>query len=111
MRTSEEFQALCVAIMAPASLFKESKVAAARNAQHKCKRASNLCLICHPTGVEYLHTDRPNAIALLGKDLVVWKDTAGKWHCFEDRCPHRLAPLSGNERNLPMESLDCKPAN
>jgi phenylpropionate dioxygenase-like ring-hydroxylating dioxygenase large terminal subunit len=24
----------------------------------------------------------------------VWKDGAGKWNVFEDKCPHRLAPLS-----------------
>jgi len=37
---------------------------------------------------------RPNAIQLLGKDLVVWLDHLGEWRCFEDRCPHRAAPLS-----------------
>eukprot|EP00884_Botryococcus_braunii_P016056 jgi/Botrbrau1/3133/Bobra.0070s0105.1 len=26
--------------------------------------------------------------------LVVWKDGAGQWRCFADRCPHRLVPLS-----------------
>ncbi len=26
--------------------------------------------------------------------LVVWSDKQGAWHCFQDRCPHRLAPLS-----------------
>jgi phenylpropionate dioxygenase-like ring-hydroxylating dioxygenase large terminal subunit len=37
---------------------------------------------------------RPNAIQLLGKNLVVWLDNLGEWRCFEDRCPHRSAPLS-----------------
>jgi pheophorbide a oxygenase len=37
---------------------------------------------------------RPNAIELLGKNLVIWLDNLGEWRCFEDRCPHRAAPLS-----------------
>ena len=41
-----------------------------------------------------LATDRPHAIQLLGKDLVLWQDNTNKWHCFADFCPHRLAPLS-----------------
>ncbi|CAG9465319.1 unnamed protein product [Pedinophyceae sp. YPF-701] len=43
---------------------------------------------------EYLETDRPHPRVLLGKDLVLWKDGTGHWQCFEDRCPHRQAPLS-----------------
>ncbi|MBE9128268.1 MULTISPECIES: Rieske 2Fe-2S domain-containing protein [unclassified Coleofasciculus] len=32
---------------------------------------------------------------LLGRDLVIWWDRiASCWRVFEDRCPHRLAPLS-----------------
>ncbi|GBF94954.1 hypothetical protein Rsub_07455 [Raphidocelis subcapitata] len=38
--------------------------------------------------------DRPNALELLGKKLVLWRDGEGKWRCNEDMCPHRLAPLS-----------------
>ena len=37
---------------------------------------------------------RPNAIELLGKNLVLWYHD-GTWTCFADECPHRLAPLSG----------------
>lgn len=44
--------------------------------------------------VEFLDPKSPHAIQLLGKDLVIWHDQQGEWHCFEDRCPHRLAPLS-----------------
>jgi phenylpropionate dioxygenase-like ring-hydroxylating dioxygenase large terminal subunit len=42
------------------------------------------------------HTDptRPQPLQLLGKNLVLWRDGSGKWCCFEDRCPHRLVPLS-----------------
>lgn len=28
--------------------------------------------------------------------LVLWRTAQGAWSCFEDKCPHRLAPLSGN---------------
>ncbi|KAL3155540.1 hypothetical protein ABBQ38_011092 [Trebouxia sp. C0009 RCD-2024] len=43
---------------------------------------------------EDLHTDRPNAVKLLGKDLVIWRDAQNQWRCFEDACPHRFAMLS-----------------
>ena len=44
--------------------------------------------------VEFLSPSRPHGIQLLGKELVLWRDGSGKWRCFEDFCPHRLAPLS-----------------
>lgn len=31
---------------------------------------------------------------LYRRDYIVWADSKGKWHCFLDRCPHRLATLS-----------------
>ena len=37
----------------------------------------------------------PHAKQLLGVRLVLWRNARGAWSCFEDRCPHRLAPLSG----------------
>lgn len=45
--------------------------------------------------VEDLDPGRPHAAELLGKRLVLWRDAAQQWRAFEDRCPHRLAPLSG----------------
>ena len=49
----------------------------------------------YPVAVaDFLDRSRPHAIQLLGKDLVLWQDNADRWHCFEDFCPHRLAPLS-----------------
>ena len=36
--------------------------------------------------------DRPTAVKLLGRDLVLWHD-GGAWRCFEDRCPPRAVPL------------------
>jgi len=45
--------------------------------------------------VEYLDKSKPTPFTLLGKDLVIWWDsTASSWRVFEDKCPHRLAPLS-----------------
>lgn len=44
--------------------------------------------------VELLDPKAPHAVQLLGKDLVLWRDGAEQWHCFEDACPHRLVPLS-----------------
>ena len=42
-----------------------------------------------------LKLDAPNALQLLGLRLVVWRDAAGAWRCFEDLCPHRRARASG----------------
>jgi len=44
--------------------------------------------------VHELESKVPNAFQLMGKDLVIWKDNQGTWRCFQDCCPHRLAPLS-----------------
>ena len=43
----------------------------------------------------HLDPSKPRAIMLLGERLVLWRAKDGAWQCFEDRCPHRLAPLSG----------------
>ncbi|CAM9329150.1 unnamed protein product, partial [Ectocarpus sp. 12 AP-2014] len=37
---------------------------------------------------------QPLSFQLLGKDLVVWRNNEGRWSAFDDRCPHRAAPLS-----------------
>lgn len=39
-------------------------------------------------------TDRPVSIRRWDRDLVLWRDRAGKVHLLDDRCPHRGAPLS-----------------
>ncbi len=36
----------------------------------------------------------PVAVSLLGRDLVLWKDTQGIAHAWADRCPHRGAKFS-----------------
>ncbi|CAE7519375.1 PAO [Symbiodinium pilosum] len=43
---------------------------------------------------DMLRTSGPEPIRLLGRDLVLWKDSAGKWRCTDGICPHRLAPLA-----------------
>lgn len=45
--------------------------------------------------VEDLDPSRPTPFQLLNRDLVIWKDPkSGDWVALDDRCPHRLAPLS-----------------
>ena len=47
-----------------------------------------------------LSKENPNKFTLLGIDLVIWWDKASKsWSAFEDRCPHRLVPLSEGRIN------------
>lgn len=45
--------------------------------------------------VDYLDPHRPTQLTVLGHNLAVWRDADGEWRCFQDRCPHRAAPLSG----------------
>ncbi|MBK5960416.1 (2Fe-2S)-binding protein [Rhodoplanes elegans] len=40
---------------------------------------------------------RPHGVAILGRNLVLWRDAAGKVKCLEDFCPHRGAKLSRGE--------------
>ncbi|CAI5956620.1 unnamed protein product [Closterium sp. NIES-64] len=44
--------------------------------------------------IEDLDPSRPTAFQLLGRDLVIWRDSQGIWRAHADRCPHRLVPLS-----------------
>ena len=45
--------------------------------------------------IEDLDKSKPNSFTLLDQNLVIWWDlTASCWRVFEDKCPHRLAPLS-----------------
>jgi phenylpropionate dioxygenase-like ring-hydroxylating dioxygenase large terminal subunit len=37
---------------------------------------------------------RPKAIRLAGVDVVLWRDSSGEAHAWQDRCPHRGAKLS-----------------
>ena len=61
-----------------------------------CICCANAILSCIAVSImDALDTKKPNAISLLGKELVVWRDDAGQWVCMDDQCSHRLAPLSG----------------
>ncbi|XP_059429848.1 pheophorbide a oxygenase, chloroplastic-like [Corylus avellana] len=45
--------------------------------------------------IEDLDPSLPTPFQLLGRDLVLWFDrSASEWVAFDDKCPHRLAPLS-----------------
>jgi phenylpropionate dioxygenase-like ring-hydroxylating dioxygenase large terminal subunit len=45
--------------------------------------------------VKDLDRAKPTAFTLLNRDLVIWWDaTTSAWRVFDDKCPHRLAPLS-----------------
>lgn len=45
--------------------------------------------------VKDLEEDQPLAITVIGRPLAVWWDnSAKKWQVYDDKCPHRLAPLS-----------------
>lgn len=44
--------------------------------------------------VEDLDPTIPTPFQLLGREIVLWQDAQGNWRAFDDKCPHRLAPLS-----------------
>lgn len=45
--------------------------------------------------VQDLDKSKPTPFTLLGRDIVIWWDkNTSSWSVFEDKCPHRLAPLS-----------------
>lgn len=50
--------------------------------------------------VRDLAKNRPTPFTLLDRDLVIWWDkNQESWRVFEDKCPHRLAPLSEGRVN------------
>lgn len=45
--------------------------------------------------LEDLDSRVPTPFQLLGRDIVLWfNKSANQWVAFDDKCPHRLAPLS-----------------
>lgn len=46
-------------------------------------------------GMDAYDFARPHALKLLGKRMVAWRDGGGTWRVLQDRCPHRIVPLSG----------------
>ncbi|MFW6295884.1 MAG: Rieske 2Fe-2S domain-containing protein [Halothece sp.] len=50
--------------------------------------------------IKDLDKTKPTRFTLLEKDVVIWWDkNSQSWQCFEDKCPHRLAPLSEGRIN------------
>lgn len=43
---------------------------------------------------EDIAVGEPQAVMILEEPIVIWRDEAGAVHALEDRCVHRLAPLS-----------------
>lgn len=41
-----------------------------------------------------LNVDQPMAVRILGERIVLWRSGSGRLNALEDRCVHRLAPLS-----------------
>jgi phenylpropionate dioxygenase-like ring-hydroxylating dioxygenase large terminal subunit len=48
----------------------------------------------HPVAAERDLRDQPLGVRVLGRELVLWRDSAERVHAFDDRCPHRGAKLS-----------------
>lgn len=46
------------------------------------------------SAISALDNSRPNAIQVLGMNLVAVEETDGSWKVLDDRCSHRFAPLS-----------------
>jgi pheophorbide a oxygenase len=59
------------------------------------------------TALEYLDPARPSTFTVLGTDLALWRDAAGAWRAFRDRCPHRAAPLSEGALHPASRDLVC----
>jgi len=59
------------------------------------------------TALSILRDNGPHPIKLLGKDLVLWRDSGGSWRCSAGICPHRLAPLARGRVNQDG-SLMCR---
>lgn len=58
--------------------------------------------------ISYADPSRPLAVSVLGKKLVLWfHSPTGSWRCFQDRCPHRMAPLSEGRIESTTGNLMC----
>ena len=57
--------------------------------------------------------ERPVSLDRLGTNMVLWRDTDGKVHALEDRCPHRGAKLSqgailGDRLKCPYHGVEVR---
>lgn len=60
----------------------------------------------YPAAIERdLQPDRPHSVVILGRKLVLWRDSNKDWHAFDDRCPHRAVALS--EGRIDGGELHC----
>lgn len=51
--------------------------------------------------IEDLNPGVPTHFQLLNRDLVLWFDPKqSQWAAFDDKCPHRLAPLSVSQPSI-----------
>jgi len=41
-----------------------------------------------------IEVGKPHGVTILNEPIVIWRDESGTVHALEDRCVHRLAPLS-----------------
>ena len=57
--------------------------------------------------VGYLDSTKPTPFTLLGQNVVIFRDGAGSWNVLEDKCPHRLAPLSEGRIEPSDGTLQC----
>lgn len=67
----------------------------------------------HAIGPSSFVKDRPVSLKRLGATLVLWRDTEGRLHALEDRCPHRGAPLSqgvamGDRLSCPYHGVEVR---
>lgn len=57
--------------------------------------------------IQDLSKNKPHSFTLLDQNLVIWWDKKTQdWCVFEDKCPHRLAPLSEGRINE-QDLLEC----
>lgn len=57
--------------------------------------------------VEHLQAKKPYAFQLLDTSMVLWSNSGEQWTCMEDKCPHRLAPLSEGRVDPATGHLMC----
>jgi phenylpropionate dioxygenase-like ring-hydroxylating dioxygenase large terminal subunit len=46
-------------------------------------------------------------VTLMGRQLVLWRDSKGEWHAQNDACPHRLAALSDGFIDADNDQIVC----
>jgi len=54
-----------------------------------------------------LDLGKPQAVRVLGHNLVAWRDPQGKVSVLEDKCAHRLVPLSEGHVDPKTGCLEC----